>query len=154
MILKVKKLHNNASIPAYAKLGDAGMDLVATSIISDTPTHITYGTGLAMEIPEGFVGLVFPRSSIRKTTLALSNSVGVVDSGYRGELQATFNKLNGSEQFYDEVKATTGLSNTLYSVGDRIAQIIILPYPKIEIEEVEELSNTERGEGGFGSTGK
>ena len=154
MKVKIKKLHPNAVIPQYAKAGDAGMDLVATSIISDTPTHVTYGTGLAMEIPEGFVGLVFPRSSIRKTTLALSNSVGVVDSGYRGELQATFNKLNGSEQFYDEVKATTGLSNTLYSVGDRIAQIIILPYPQIEFTEVEELSNTERGEGGFGSTGK
>lgn len=154
MKVKIKKLNPDAVVPQYAKTGDAGMDLMATSIISDTPTQVTYGTGLAIEIPEGFVGLVFPRSSIRKTTLALSNSVGVIDSGYRGEIQATFNKLSGSEQFYDEVKATTGLSNTLYSVGDRVCQIMIIPHPEIEFEEVNELNNTERGEGGFGSTGK
>ena len=138
MEVRIKKLNPNSIIPTYAKNGDAGMDLVATSIISDTPEQITYGMGVALEIPEGFVGLIFPRSSIRKTGLQLSNSVGVIDSGYRGELQATFKK--------------TGLHK--YEVGDRGAQIMILPYPEIEFEEVEELSNTERGEGGFGSTGK
>ena len=80
MKVKIKKLSPNAVIPTYAKEGDAGMDLVATSIISDTPDQITYGLGIALEIPEGFVGLVFPRSSIRKTGLQLSNSVGVIDS--------------------------------------------------------------------------
>jgi dUTP pyrophosphatase len=119
------------------------MDLVATSIISETDTQITYGIGLALEIPDGFVGLVFPRSSIRKTRLQLSNSVGVIDSGYRGELQATFNKINNNSQ-----------SENDYKVGDRIAQIMIIPYPKVIFREVEELSNTERGDGGFGSTGK
>ena len=138
MEVKIKKLNPNAVIPTYAKPGDAGMDLVATSIILDTKTQITYGLGIALEIPDGFVGLVFPRSSIRKTDLVLSNSVGVIDSGYRGELQATFKK--------------NGLNK--YEVGDRGAQIMIVPYPQIEFEEVEELSNTERGEGGFGSTGK
>ena len=139
MFVKIKKLSEKAVIPTYAKDGDAGMDLVATSIISDTQFQITYGLGIAMEIPEGFVGLVFPRSSIRKTGLELSNSVGVIDSGYRGELQATFNKNEGPIE-KDQI-------------GDRIAQIIILPYPKVLFTEVEELSNTERGEGGFGSTG-
>ena len=143
MFVKIKKLNENAVIPTYAKDGDAGMDLVATSVISETPKQITYGTGISMEIPEGFVGLVFPRSSIRKYDLTLSNSVGVIDSGYRGELQATFNKTNHSLQRVDD-----------YKVGDRIAQIIILPYPKVMFREVEELSDTERGEGGFGSTGK
>ena len=138
MEVKIKKLKPNAVIPSYAKDGDAGMDLVATEIIKDTPEQITYGTGIAMEIPKGFVGLVFPRSSIRKTGLQLSNSVGVIDSGYRGEIQATFKK--------------TGLHK--YEIGDRGAQIIIIPHPTIEFEEVEELTNTERGEGGFGSTGK
>ena len=97
MQVKIKKLSPQAVIPTYAKEGDAGIDLVATSIKFDG-TQITYGTGLAMEIPEGFVGLVFPRSSIRKTDLSLSNSVGVIDSGYRGEIQATFNQRSLSSQ--------------------------------------------------------
>jgi dUTP pyrophosphatase len=157
MQVKIKKLNENAVIPSYAKDGDAGMDVIATSIISDTPTQITYGLGIALEIPYGFVGLVFPRSSIRKTGLQLSNSVGVIDSGYRGELQATFNKLFGGEGMYDEVKTQDWhekKANDWYRVGDRIAQIMIIPYPPIEFDEVAELSDTERGDGGFGSTGK
>ena len=140
MQVRIKKLNENAVIPTYAKVGDAGMDLIATSIIGDGQFQITYGTGLAMEIPYGFVGLVFPRSSIRKTGLELSNSVGVIDSGYRGELQATFNKNEGPIE--------------KYQIGDRIAQIMIIPHPDIQFEETDELSNTERGECGFGSTGK
>ena len=143
MKVRIKKLNETAVIPSYAKDGDAGMDLVATSIISSTSTQITYGIGLALEIPKGFVGLIFPRSSVRKTRLMLSNCVGVVDSGYRGELQATFNKINNDS-----------VSENDYKVGDRIAQIMIIPHPPIEFEEADELSDTERGEGGFGSTGK
>ena len=144
MKVNIKKVHADAIIPSYAKSGDAGMDLVATTIISETIGSITYGLGIALEIPEGFVGLVFPRSSIRKTNLQLSNSVGVIDSGYRGELQATFNKVQG----IDNVEREN------YKVGDRVCQIMIIPHPTIEFNEVNELSNTERGEGGFGSTGK
>ena len=144
MIVKIKKLSELAVIPSYAKDGDAGMDLIATSIISDTSTQITYGLGIALEIPNGFVGLVFPRSSIRKTRLQLSNSVGVIDSGYRGELQATFNKIH----------TTIENQKNDYKVGDRVAQIMIIPHPDIQFEEADKLSNTERGEGGFGSTGK
>ena len=154
MIVKIKRLKPNAVIPTYAKDGDAGMDLVATEIIKDTPEQITYGTGIAMEIRDGFVGLVFPRSSIRKTGLQLSNSVGVIDSGYRGELQATFNKLFGGEAMYDEMKVKEIQPNDFYKVGDRVAQIMIIPHPEVEFNEVDELSDTERGEGGFGSTGK
>ena len=144
MKIRIKKLNENAVIPTYAKDGDAGMDLVATRIISNTTFDISYGTDLAIEIPEGFVGLVFPRSSIRKYELILSNSVGVIDSGYRGEIQATFNQRSLSSQS----------GSFLYGVGDRIMQIMIIPHPEIKFEEVEELTNTERGEGGFGSTGK
>ena len=154
MKVRIKKLSELAVIPSYAKDGDAGMDVIATSIISDTPTQITYGLGIALEIPYGFVGLVFPRSSIRKTGLQLSNSVGVIDSGYRGELQATFNKLFGGEAMYDEMKVKEIQPNDFYKVGDRIAQIMIIPHPPIEFEEADKLSDTERGEGGFGSTGK
>ena len=141
MKVKIKKLSENAVIPTYAKEGDAGMDVVATRIINETLDSITYGTDIALEIPEGFVGLVFPRSSIRKTHLHLSNSVGVIDSGYRGEVQATFKKIQG-----------IALDN--YKVGDRIFQLMVIPHPTIQFIEVNELSNTERGEGGFGSTGK
>jgi dUTP pyrophosphatase len=141
MKVKIKKVHPDAVKPKYAKESDAGMDLVATSIIENTSFQITYGLGIAMEIPDGMVGLVFPRSSIRNTELILSNSVGVIDAGYRGELQATFNKLNG-------------LDSVSYNVGDRIAQIIIVPHPIIQIVEVDELSESSRGIGGFGSTGK
>ena len=141
MKVKLKKLHPNAVKPKYAKENDAGMDLVATSIIENTSFQITYGLGIAMEIPDGMVGLVFPRSSIRNTELMLSNSVGVIDAGYRGELQATFNKLNG-------------LDSIAYNVGDRIAQIVIVPHPIVQFVEVDELSESKRGNGGFGSTGK
>ena len=141
MKVRIKKINPSAVIPSYAKDGDAGMDLVATKIISNTTFDVTYGTDLAMEIPNGFVGLVFPRSSIRKYELVLSNSVGVIDSGYRGELQATFKKENG-------------LDSLAYKIGDKIAQIMIIPYPPIEFDVVDELSDTERGDGGFGSTGK
>lgn len=138
--VRIKKLSPEAVIPTYAKDGDAGMDLVATKILSNTTFDVTYGTDIAMEIPNGYVGLVFPRSSVRKYELSLSNCVGVIDSGYRGEIQATFKKTNG-------------LDSLKYNVGDRIVQIIIIPYPRIRFVEVDELSNTDRGEGGFGSTG-
>ena len=154
MKVNIKKLHPNAVIPTYAKSGDAGLDFVATKVISEETYSITFGTDIAVEIPEGFVGLVFPRSSIRKYELNLSNSVGVIDSGYRGELQATFNKLFGGEAMYDEMKVKEIQPNEFYKVGDRVVQIMIIPHPEIQFEEVAELSNTERGEGGFGSTGK
>jgi dUTP pyrophosphatase len=141
VMVKVKKLDPNAVIPSYSKVGDAGMDLTITNIKENTSFSITYGFGIAMEIPKGHVGLVFPRSSVRNQELILSNCVGVIDSGYRGELQATFKK-------------TQGLDSISYNVGERGAQIIILPYPTVFMTEVPELSETERGTGGFGSTGK
>jgi len=140
VLVKVKKLDSNAVIPSYSKVGDAGMDLTITKEIENTSFSVSYGFGIAMEIPKGYVGLVFPRSSVRNQDLILSNCVGVIDSGYRGELQATFKK-------------TQGLDSIKYKVGERGAQIIILPYPTIYMTEVPELSNTERGTGGFGSTG-
>ena len=141
VLVKVKKLDTNAVVPSYSKVGDAGMDLTITKEIENTSFSVSYGFGIAMEIPQGYVGLVFPRSSVRNQDLILSNCVGVIDSGYRGELQATFKK-------------TQGLDSIKYKVGERGAQIIILPYPTIYMTEVPELSDTERGSGGFGSTGK
>ena len=141
MKVRIKKLKENAVIPTYAKDGDAGMDLTITKEIENTSFSVSYGFGIAMEIPKGYVGLVFPRSSIRKYELVLSNSVGVIDSGYRGEIMATFNYSNSE-------------SDETYSVGDRICQLMIVPYPKIDFILSDDLSETERGDGGFGSTGK
>lgn len=137
MKIKIKKLSENAVIPTYAKNGDAGMDITATSV-EEAELYISYGTGLAFEIPEGYVGLLFQRSSVSKTALSLANAVGVLDSGYRGEVSYRFKKV---------------LNGPVYKVGDKIGQIMILPYPKIELEEVTELSSSERGSGGYGSTG-
>ena len=142
MEVKIKKLHPDAVIPVYSKPGDAGLDLTATSIMGDSHDNIVYGTGLAIEIPEGYVGLLYPRSSNSKTDLYLTNHVGVIDSGYRGEIMFKFRPINGV------------VDASIYGVGDRIGQLIIMPYPKVELIEVDELSDSERGEGGFGSTGK
>ena len=139
MIVNFKRLVIEAQKPKFGKPGDAGADLVATSVqLKDN--QVIYGTGIAVEIPEGMVGLVFPRSSIRSTTLSMSNSVGVIDSGYRGEIMVTFN-----------INSTNGA--IYYSVGDRIAQLVIVPVPFIQYREVDELSETERGDQGHGSTG-
>lgn len=140
MKVKLKKLNENVKLPVYAKTGDAGLDIKATRIESENNYSITYGTDLCIEIPFGYVGLVFPRSSVRNYDLILSNCVGVIDSGYRGEIMATFKK--------------TKLDGMYYDVDDKVMQIIILPYPSIEFEFTDELSETERGEGGFGHTGK
>jgi len=144
VLVKVKKLHPDAVIPKYAKHGDAGLDLVATSVeVSDS--KVKYGTGLAFEIPQGYVGLIFPRSSIHKTSLRLTNSVGVIDSGYRGEVMAIFEDRDFETSYEHGVR---------FCLGERIAQLIIMPYPEVELVESEELGETERGSGGFGHTGK
>lgn len=139
MKIQFKKLVSNAITPRFGKPGDAGADLVATSLDLSRDGQVVYGTGIAVEIPEGMVGLVFPRSSIRDKDLVLSNGVGVIDSGYRGEIMATFNLKNPWSE--------------IYNVGDRIAQLVIIPVPLVKYVEVDELSETERGHGGHGSTG-
>lgn len=141
MKVKIKRLSDKAVVPQYAKEGDAGMDLVATSKSYDENGNVVYGTDLAFEIPKGFVGLLFPRSSNANKDLLNTNSVGVIDSGYRGEVMMKF-------------KHTHRNLPQEYNTGDRIGQLIVLPYPQIEFEEVEELSKTDRGTGSYGSTGK
>jgi dUTP pyrophosphatase len=151
MQIRIKKLHPDAVIPSYSAIGDAGMDLVATSAtISAGGLYIEYGTGISIEIPEGYVGLLFARSSVSKTSLILANHVGVVDSGYRGEIKLRFKDLLMSQNENGELFG----SELAYEVGNKIGQIMILPYPQIEFVESLDLSDTVRGEGGFGSTGK
>lgn len=139
MKIKFKKLNDNAVMPSKAHPTDAGFDLTATSRIYQGGCYV-YGTGIAVEIPKGYVGLVFPRSSISRTGLTLSNCVGVIDSGYRGEITFKFRPVSDHP--------------VLYNVGDRIGQLIILPYPDVKFVEAGRLSDSERGIGGYGSTGR
>lgn len=140
MTIKIK-LGEGAVLPQYSKEGDACMDLVATDI-SRAKQHIQYKTGIYVEIPQGYFGLIRPRSSVSNTDL-IFNTSGVVDSGYRGELMVRF-----------KVKPAENRVADIYEVGDKVAQFMILPYPTIEWEQVDELSESQRGEGGHGSTGK
>ena len=139
MDVKIKKLNENAVIPRYAHPTDAGLDLVAVSKSKDRDGNLVYGTGLAFEIPDGFVGLVFPRSSVSARCMTMANCVGVIDSCFRGEVT---------------VKVRAHLFAKPYDKGDRVAHVRIMPCPHVGCVEVDGLSDSDRGEGGYGSTGK
>jgi dUTP pyrophosphatase len=140
MEIIVKRLLPEAVMPKRANKTDAGVDLVATSKRIEGDLFIEYGTGIAVEIPKGYVGLLFPRSSVTNKQMMLKNSVGVIDSEYRGEIKARF-------MFRDE-------NEEHYSVGERVAQLLIVPIALPDFIESEVLNESDRGEGGFGSTGK
>lgn len=155
--VKIKRLHPDSVIPSYSKPGDAGLDLTAVSKSFDEFGNTVYDTGLAFEIPEGYVGLLFPRSSNAKTDLRLTNSVGVIDSGYRGSVLFKYrndNYANLSSKDRRDLQGGILAFNGDYAVGNRVGQLIIMPYPKVKLVEVDELSETERGEGSYGSSGK
>lgn len=139
MLVKFKKLSPDAITPIKAHPTDAGFDMTATYCDYHDELLTCY-TGIAVEIPKGYVGLLFSRSSVYKVGDVLCNSVGVIDSDYRGEIIF---------KFYNVM--STGKK---YNIGDRIGQLVIIPIPDIELVEVNELNNTERGANGFGSTGK
>ena len=140
MKVEFKKLVENAVVPTKAHPTDAGFDLTCTSFEYDKNDLITYHTGIAMAIPENHVGLLFPRSSVFKQDLILSNCVGVIDSSYRGEIMLKFRTMQPFSK--------------RYSVGERVGQLIIMPYPSVEFSEVDSLPESDRGEGGYGSSGK
>ena len=143
MLVKVKKLSENAKLPTYGSEFSAGADLYAATDVSiNIPAGETLfiGTGIAVEIPEGYVGLVYARSGLAcKSGLAPANKVGVIDSDYRGEIKVAL---------YNHSKEARTIA-----AGERIAQLVVTPFLKCDYEEAEELSDTSRGEGGFGSTG-
>ena len=140
MQIRFKKLHPAAVMPKRATDGAAGFDLTAVSQTWKDGGKVHYDTGIAVEIPAGYVGLVFQRSSVHKTGLMLCNAVGVIDADYRGSITFVFRINYGS--------------CSPYQVGDRIGQIVFVPIPDVELIEADELSETARGEGGYGSTGK
>ena len=153
MKVRIKRLYEDAKLPTKAHADDAGFDLYAHSKSFDDEGNIVYGVGVAFEIHKGYVGLLFPRSSNAKKDLLLSNSVGVLDSGYRGEVLFKFKRT--PKEFVD-ARGTfmTFQYSSEYAIGDRIGQIIIMPYPEVEFVEVDELSETERGVGSYGSSGR
>lgn len=144
MKIKFVKLNENAVIPTKAHPTDAGFDLTATSRHFDEHGAVVYGTGIAMEIPPGYVGLAFPRSSVSKLDLSMANCVGVIDAGYRGEITFKFKPVMS----YSKPR-----EHRVYKAGERVAQLIIMPIPEIEFEETAALSEGERGANGYGSTG-
>lgn len=137
------KLHPDAVVPTYGSRHAAGADLYALAeaeILVPAGKTVFVSTGIAMEIPEGFVGLVFARSSMgAKRNLAPANKVGVIDSDYRGEIRVVLHNHGDTDQ--------------VVMPGERIAQLAIVPYLTAEFEECTSLSDTDRGAGGFGSTG-
>lgn len=138
MIINFRKTDARAVTPTKAHESDAGFDLTAISM-EFSSLYNSYDTGLAVEIPEGYVGLVFPRSSVSNTGMVLANAVGVIDSSYRGTIQLRFRRLEGRE----------------YAVGERVGQLVILELPQIDFKEVHEFEEeTDRGTGGWGSSGR
>lgn len=144
MKINIKKLTKTATIPTRQHEGDAGYDLYADiqePVIIEPHTTEFIHTGIAIEIPDGYFGAVFARSGLAsKQGLRPANCVGVCDSRYRGEYMVALHNDSNVEK--------------TVSTGDRIAQLIVMPYLNVEFNEVDELSNTERGVGGFGSTGR
>ena len=152
MKVRFQKITEIAKVPQKAHATDAGFDMTAISKIIDEYGCVVYGTGIAVEIPDGYVGLLFPRSSNAKKGLILTNSVGVIDSGYRGEIIFKYRPTNTYYDFAGRVRNNADLPS--YDIGERIGQLIIIPYPEIEFEEAKELAKSDRGQGGYGSTGK
>lgn len=139
MQLRIKKLHSDAKIPSYAHPGDAGMDVFVLESLTLTPGERgLVRTGISLEFPEGYVLLVWDKSGI-STKHGIKTLAGVIDSGYRGEIQIGVVNL--------------GQETHTFEAGSKVAQILVQPIVTAEIQEVEDLSETSRGEGGFGSTG-
>jgi|WetSurMetagenome_2_1015567.scaffolds.fasta_scaffold404843_1 dUTP pyrophosphatase len=143
MKLKYKKLTDKAVEPIKAHDSDAGFDLtvsrITTEIGDDGQLIVVFHTDLSIELPNNYVGLVYPRSSICRKSVYFTNSVGVIDSGYRGELMI-------------RAKISTNVVPIVYKEGDRFAQLIVMPLPVIELQEEPNLSESDRGTDGFGST--
>lgn len=156
--VKFTKKAKKATMPVKAHATDAGFDMTAVSR-TITDDYIEYDTGIAIAIPEGYVGLLFPRSSVSKYDLTLCNSVGCVDCGYSGNVKFRFKVTKPA---YDlEIKNHPWWSKVIkkpttpkiYQVGDKIGQLVIMKLPEINLVQVDSLDETDRGEGGFGSTG-
>ena len=157
MNVKIKKLHKNAVIPKQATKLAGGWDVTVTDIEQVEEDFVICKLGFALDLPEGYKLTLVPRSSLTKTKWILQNSPGLGDADYKGEYQYRFRALpNGIEVHKNKYDTLIGLSypEFPYKEGDRIGQVYLEEVIPIEFEEVEELTSSERGEGGFGSTDK
>ena len=167
MKVKFKKLNSFAQNPQRANDSDAGFDLIATNKSfpshSESGLYVEFGTGISLEIPKGYVGLLFPRSSISKTRHSLRNSVGVIDSGYRGNIKLCFKYIAQPQDMkIVEGKTVAGKKASgivtsidpqrIYHKGDKIGQLVPCLHNDMNLEIVDQLSSSNRGAGGFGST--
>jgi dUTP pyrophosphatase len=143
--VKFKKLNADTKLPVKGSLEAACYDVYAHSI-TDSNGKVKVGLGFKTEIPKGYKGILVPRSNLTKHYWVLNNSFGVIDSDYRGEWMAVFTSVPG-------VPFPAGYQGFPYNIGDRVAQICFEKVIDVEFEEVEHLDSSERGEGGFGSTG-
>lgn len=143
MEIKFKKLSETAVMPKRAHATDAGIDLTVSRITQEInecgQLIIVYHSDIAVEIPEGYVGLLFARSSIANKSIVPTNCVGVIDAGYRGDIMS-------------KMRSTTDVVPAIYKTGERFAQLVIMPLLNYDIVEAEELADSDRGEGGYGST--
>lgn len=155
-----KKLSKNAVIPTKAHPTDAGFDMVATKV-NMTDDYIEYETDIAIKLPSGYCAMLFPRSSNSNKDLVLSNSVGIVDENYVGPIKWRFKRVRKPTKLgISRIKFLRWVYNieikhpelTIYNVGDKIGQMVIIPVYPVEFKEVDKLPETDRGEGGFGST--
>ena len=164
MEIRFKKLVPEAVTPFKKYDVDAGFDMTAIWI-KETDKYTEYGTGITLEIPNGYVGLMFPRSSIRDMDFTLKNSVGVIDASYRGEIKFSFlnaihdvfKDKSNSKQYKDGKIIDIGLLNRhmhKYNIGERVGQIVFVKIPDVKMVESMELNETKRGTAGYGSSGK
>jgi len=160
MNMKIKLLTPTAKMPIKAHDDDAAFDCFADSVKLDYEGNLSYGLGFALEIPKGYVGYLYPRSSVCKKTLVMSNGVGIIDAGYRGEVSAkfkpscVFKKQRVSFYNTEHLVADTPGKISIYEVGDRVAQLIVRPISSVVLEKSDVLSYSERGDGGYGSSGR
>lgn len=152
-----KKIVPEATEPKRVHNNDAGFDMTCVSI-KETDKYVEYGTGIALEIPDGYAGFLYPRSSVTKKDLMLKNSVGIIDAGYRGEISFRFYK-----NIVKDTKIPLNVKGSIlgyifpserdqYNIGEKIGQLIIQKIPEVTFIQVNEISDSERGTGGYGST--
>lgn len=158
--IKIQLLHPNAVLPSKAHHGDAAYDLRCVKI-EDKGDYVEYSLGIASEIPEGWAAFIYPRSSISNYELTLTNCVGVIDSGYRGEWKARFRRVATSGTIYKHGHFSTStdlncvqLGDALYRLGEKVAQVVFQKLPDVTLVQADSLSDSQRGTGGFGSSGR
>jgi dUTP pyrophosphatase len=155
--IKIKRLDERAVLPTKAHNTDAGFDMTAISLEFDEYGNAVYGFGWAFDIPVGYVGVLAPRSSATKYDVDMPNSLGMIDAGFHGEVKAKYRPtstqpVRGTQT--DSIEVCQSSRANIFKVGEKVAQMIIMKLPDVAFVETDELPQSERGEGGWGHTGR